>query len=213
MSLTTIRAFRIGQQRYRHAMCLNTDAVFLQRYQDNEDATCDDDLWVTLLKYDSSAVAYDADGRRVGSFRTEGGADQWVFYERPNQTRITFEPTRGAEALLDTEVQYSKHWLERQRLNEAIVGAEVMLAAANTLQLQIDQLTAQQEAMLKPHAMEMNGLMAGCQSAEEMGRISVYLDTWPRGFYRSELRTAWNVRKNSTGVRWPKDAAAEPANG
>ena len=107
----TIRTFRIADKTYRHAMCLDTDHVFLQRYQDDAEATCDDDLWLTLLKYDRSCNVWDAEGRRVGDFRIEGVPDQWVFYENPNRTRIVFPRQRGAESLLDTEVEYSKRWL------------------------------------------------------------------------------------------------------
>lgn len=95
MSLHTIRAFKIGDQRYRHAICTSTDTVFLERYQDNPDATCESDLWDSLLCYDHNAVARTPDMKKVGDFRCEGAPNQWVFHEGPNRTRITFPPTEG----------------------------------------------------------------------------------------------------------------------
>lgn len=112
MPLATIRSFTHAGQRYRHAMCFDTDAVFLQRYQDNDEATCDDDLWLTLLKYDRNCNVW-GEGKKVGDFRTEGDLDTWVFYENPLRTRIELDYRKGAEALLNAEVEYSKHWLDR----------------------------------------------------------------------------------------------------
>lgn len=116
MEMITIRSFKMGDETYRHAMCYDNDAVYLQRYTDNEDATCDDDLWTTLISYDRNCVARLADGTKIGDFRIEGGPNHWVFYENPNRTRIKLGPINGAEALLDAEVLYSRRWLITQEL-------------------------------------------------------------------------------------------------
>lgn len=117
MNLHSIRRFRIDEHIYRHAMCGDSDAVFLQRYTENEDATCDNDLWTTLLKYspDCQILEPTSEGsKRVGNFRTEGAPGQWVVYEGPLRTRIVFPPNRSAESLLDAEVLYSKRWLAQE---------------------------------------------------------------------------------------------------
>lgn len=137
MNLHTIRAFKIGDQWYRHAMCYDSDAVYLQRYSDNEDATCDDDLWTTLLVYDCHCVARDAQYNKVGDFQIEGSPNHWVFYESPNRTRIDFGPINGAEALLDAEVLYSRRWLIAQELQ----SSEHTGTLANAAQLSAEKTT------------------------------------------------------------------------
>jgi hypothetical protein len=206
MSLTNIRSFRIETERYRHAMCLNTDAVFLQRFVDNDDATCDDDLWLTLLKYDSSCNAWDAEGKRIGNFTTEGSGEQWVFYENPNRTRLAFPPTRGPEALLDTEVHYSKHWLEQKRI-ESYNGA---VASANHIQGQIDSMLRYQDELLKEPAAWLCAKIRACESLEALDEINTHLDTWPRGFFRSEIRTVCNTQAYKLGRRTPNPAEDSP---
>lgn len=115
MNLHSIRRFRIDEHIYRHAMCGDSDAVFLQQYTENEDATCHDDLWITLLKYspDCQVLQPTPDGeKRVGNFEMEG--DAWVMYENPLRTRVVFPPNRSAESLLDAEVLYSQRWLAQE---------------------------------------------------------------------------------------------------
>lgn len=200
MSLTTIRSFKRGQVRYRHGMCFDTDMVFLQRYQDNEEATCDDDLWVTLLKYDSGCNVTTPDGNAYGRISLVRG-DTWAFKPADGDDAGEIEYTsRHAEVILDLEVLVSQRFVEEQQVAQAIAGFEVNLAVVNTLQVQIEQLMAQQDELLKPHAMLVTGLIAECESLEDMGRIGAHLDTWPRGFYRSEVRTVWNQRAQQSQV-------------
>lgn len=117
MNLVSIRSFRLGDDMYRHAICTDSDAVFLQRYTENKDATCDDDLWLTLLKYtnDCQVLEPTSEGsKRVGEFHTEGAPGQWVVYEGPLRTRIVFPPSRSVESLLDAEMLYSQRWLAQK---------------------------------------------------------------------------------------------------
>ena len=72
MSLNTIRAFKIADRQYRHAMCYESDAVYLQRHVENEKATCDDDLWTTLLVYNRNRSARDAQYNKVGGLPDRG---------------------------------------------------------------------------------------------------------------------------------------------
>lgn len=208
MSLNTIRTFRIADQTYRHAMCTDEDHVFLQRYQDNESAVCDDDLWVTLLKYDRNCSVWAAGGVKVGDFQLEGTAEQWVFYENPLRARIEFPPNRGPEALLDAEVRYSRRWLANQAMDQVFEQDEVTIAAAGSLQLQIDLLKARQDEMMRPPVMRMLALINQCPDVHTLERLNAHLDTWPAGFDRSELRSAWfvrleEVRSKRAGVHLP----------
>lgn len=188
MSLTTIRKFSHAGRHYRHAICLDTDAVFLQRYTDDEEAAnCREDLWHTLLKYDSSCGAWDAEGKSLGNFTTEGTSEQWVFYENPLRTRIEFPRMRGAEILLDAEVYYSKRWLEQQRIE----GYNAAVAAANLLEPQIRALVDQQDALLKEPAFFLESKIAECDDRDALQEIARHLDTWPQGLYRSAVRSAW----------------------
>lgn len=148
MEMITVRSFKMGDEIYRHAMCLDSDAVYLQRYQDNPNATCDDDLWTTLLTYDRDCVARDAQGNKVGDFQLENTPKHWVFYESPNRTRIDFGPINGAEALLEAEVLYSRRWLITQELQSPEHTGT--LAHAARLQAKIDAIANKQDEALRP---------------------------------------------------------------
>lgn len=192
MSLITIRAFKVCDQRYRHAMCYDSDAVYLQRYTDSEEATCDDDLWTTLISYDRNCVARLADGTKIGDFQIEGGPNHWVFYENPNRTRIDFGPIKGAEALLETELLYSRHWLVMQELqSQEYAGA---LAHAAQLQAKIDAIANQQDDALRPHANTLARMVHEARTPSELLPLIANLHRWPMGFFRSELRTAMTRR-------------------
>ncbi|WP_019573314.1 hypothetical protein [Curvibacter lanceolatus] len=114
--LTTIKAFRHGEHRYRHVINTKTDDVFLQL--ERHDEPCE-----TLLRYDLDGNAWDMAGEYIGKFRMRGGF--WVF-EPPLPTLLTNEPipqdtafilcerTSAAESLLDSEVTISKRWLDSQ---------------------------------------------------------------------------------------------------
>lgn len=192
MSLNTIRAFKVGDQRYRHAMCYDSDAVYLQRYTDNEDATCDDDLWTTLISYDCHCVARLADGTKIGDFQIEGGPNHWVFYESPNRTRIDFGPINGAEALLDAEVLYSRRWLITQKLQSQEYAGT--LAHAAQLQAKIDALANKQDDALRPHANTLAKMVHEARTPSELLPLIANLHRWPMGFFRSELRIAMTRR-------------------
>ena len=186
MSLHTIRTFRFNSEIYRHATCANSDAVFLQRDQNNPDATCDDDLWTTLLVYDRHCVARDAQGNKVGDFQIEGGPNHWVFYESPNRTRIDFGPINGTEALLDAEVLYSRRWLVTQELQSQEYAGT--LAHAAQLQAEIDALANKRDDALRPHADALARMVHDAKTPSELLPLIVNLRGWPMGFYRSELR-------------------------
>lgn len=192
MSLITIRAFKVCDQRYRHAMCYDSDAVYLQRYTDSEEATCDDDLWTTLISYDRNCVARLADGTKIGDFQIEGGLNHWVFYENPNRTRIDFGPINGAEALLETELLYSRRWLVMQELqSQEYAGA---LAHAAQLQAKIDALANKQDDALRPHTNTLARMVHEARTPSELLPLIANLHRWPMGFFRSELRTSMTRR-------------------
>lgn len=188
MEMITIRSFKMGDETYRHAMCFGSDAVYLQRHMENEKATCDDDLWTTLLVYDRNRSARDAQYNKVGEFQIEGSPNHWVFYESPNRTRIDLGPINGTEALLDAEVLYSRRWLVMQELQSPEhTGA---LAHAAQLQAKIDALANQQDDALRPHANTLARMVNEAQTPSELLLLIANLHRWPMGFFRSELRTA-----------------------
>lgn len=191
MSLNTIRAFKVADQRYRHAMCYDSDAVYLQRYTDNEDATCDDDLWTTLISYDRHCVARLADGTKIGDFQINGGPNHWVFYESPNRTRIDFGPI-GAEALLEAEVLYSRRWLITQELQSPEHTGT--LAHAAQLQAKIDAIANKQDEALRPRANIFAKMVHEARTPAELLPLIANLHGWPMGFFRSELRIAMTRR-------------------
>lgn len=192
MEMITIRSFKMGNETYRHAMCYDSDAVYLQRYTDNEDATCDDDLWTTLLVYDCHCVARDAQGNKVGDFQLENTPNHWVFYESLNRTRIDFGPINGAEALLEAEVLYSRRWLVTQEpQSQEYAGA---LAHAAQLQAKIDALANKQDNALRPHANTLARMVHDAKTPTELLPMIANLHRWPMGFFRSELRTAMTRR-------------------
>lgn len=192
MSLHTIRAFKVCDQRYRHAMCYDNDAVYLQRYTDNEDATCDDDLWTTLISYDCHCVARLADGTKIGDFQIKGGPNHWVFYESPNRTRIDFGPINGAEALLEAEVLYSRRWLITQELQSPEHTGT--LAHAARLQAKIDTIANKQDEALRPRANIFAKMVHEARTPSELLLLIADLSEWPMGFFRSELRVAMTRR-------------------
>ncbi len=192
MSLNTIRAFKVGDRRYRHAMCYDNDAVYLQRYTDNEEATCDDDLWTTLISYDRNCVARLADGTKIGDFQLENLPNHWVFYESPNRTRIDFGPINGAEALLETELLYSRRWLITQELQSPEHTGT--LAHAAHLQAKIDAIANQQDNALRPRANMFAKMVHEARTPAEVLLLIANLNEWPMGFFRSELRVALTRR-------------------
>ena len=192
MELITIRSFKMGDEIYRHAMCYDSDAVYLQRQTDNENATCYDDLWTTLLVYDCHCVARDAQGNKVGDFQIEGGPNHWVFYESPNRTRIDPGPINGAEALLEAEVLYSRRWLIAQELQSSEHTGT--LANAAQLQAKIDAIANKQDEALRPRANLFAKMVHEARTPSELLLLIANLNEWPMGFFRSELRAAMTRR-------------------
>ena len=192
MELITIRAFKVADRQYRHAMCFGSDAVYLQRHMENEKATCDDDLWTTLLVYDRNRSARDAQYNKVGDFQIEGDPNHWVFYESPNRTRIDFGPINGAEALLDAEVLYSRRWLVSKELQSPEYAGT--LAHAAQLQAKIDALANKQDEALRPRANLFAKMVHEARTPSELLLLIGNLNEWPMGFFRSELRVAMTRR-------------------
>ena len=107
--MTPIRHFRLAYETYRHAICLRTDEVRLQRLDD------DTENWVDLLRFGADCSVWDAaTGLIIGRFSTERGfeGENWVFTYADGWTHIC-EDTLGAESLIDSEVTISKQWLQQ----------------------------------------------------------------------------------------------------
>lgn len=110
--MTPIREFTVDEANFRLALDTTDDAVFLQQYVYGEGDEPHPN-WLNLLCFDRNGKCTDADGNKVGNFRMEGSPPDrnWVFYERPIQTRIQCSRYLTAESLIDSEVTISKRWI------------------------------------------------------------------------------------------------------
>ena len=116
--LSYIGLFTVGVDgkdvEYIHYFSLENDAVYLVRPTVPEDNDTDH-IFQTLLIYHHDCEVYDMSDKLVGTFFVKD--DHWHYRDlliNPTQETRCFH-VKGAESLLESELLFSKHWIENHQ--------------------------------------------------------------------------------------------------